>query len=94
MAGDIKDRENKLNTHLEAITQIAQRIENENRSLMDKNRELKAEFQAQENDRELLLKQLVLLKKENAKVQEEIDYYNKIIEENEPEEEVNIEESP
>lgn len=55
-AADIKGRENELNHHLELITNIAQRIENENRNLMDKNRELKAEYKAQENDRELLLK--------------------------------------
>lgn len=58
---------------------------------MEKNRELKAEYKAQENDRELLLKQLVLLKKENAKIEEEIDYY-KVIEKNEPAEETKIEE--
>lgn len=58
---------------------------------MEKNRELKAEYKAQENDRELLLKQLVLLKKENAKIEEEIDYY-KVIEKNEPDEETKIEE--
>lgn len=55
-AADIKGRENELNHHLELITNIAQRIENENRNLMDKNRELKAEYKAQENDWELLLK--------------------------------------
>ena len=45
-AADIKGRENELNHHLELITNIAQRIENENRNLMDKNRELKAEYKA------------------------------------------------
>jgi predicted phage gp36 major capsid-like protein len=72
---------------LEVITNIAQRIENENRALMKKNAELKKEYENQENDRELLLKQLVMLKKENSKVKEEIDYYNKIVEENKEEEE-------
>ena len=59
---ELKDRENQLNQHLEVITNIAQRIENENRTLMKKNSELKKEYQNQENDRELLLKQLVMLK--------------------------------
>lgn len=59
---ELKDRENQLNQHLEVITNIAQRIENENRNLMKKNSELKKEYQNQENDRELLLKQLVMLK--------------------------------
>lgn len=31
---ELKDRENQLNQHLEVITNIAQRIENENRTLM------------------------------------------------------------
>ena len=94
---NMKDRENQLNQHLEVITNIAQRIENENRALMKKNSELKKEYQSQENDRELLLKQLVMLKKENGKIKEEIDYYNKIIEEKKEEEEdvdVNVDESP
>lgn len=69
---DLQDRENQLNQHLEIITNIAQRIENENRTLMKKNSELKKEYQNQENDRELLLKQLVMLKKENGKIKEEI----------------------
>jgi chromosome segregation ATPase len=78
---ELKDRENQLNQHLEVITNIAQRIENENRTLMKKNSELKKDYQNQENDRELLLKQLVMLKKENGKIKEEIDYYGMIIEE-------------
>lgn len=78
-AADIKGRENELNHHLELITNIAQRIENENRTLMQKNKELKNDYKSQENDRELLLKQLVHLKKENAKIQEEVDYYNQVI---------------
>ena len=50
------------NQQLETITNVAQRIENENRALMKKNSELKKEYQSQENDKELLLKQLVMLK--------------------------------
>ena len=45
-AADIKGRENELNHHLELITNIAQRIENENWNLMEKNWELKAEYKA------------------------------------------------
>ena len=33
----MKDRENELHHHLELITNIAQRIDNENRALMKKN---------------------------------------------------------
>lgn len=85
------------NQQLETITNVAQRIENENRALMKKNSELKKEYQSQENDKELLLKQLVMLKKENSKIKEEIDFYNKIIEEKEPGEEdekIDVENSP
>ena len=84
-AADMKDRQNELNHHLDLITNIAQRIDNENRTLMKKNSELKSEYKSQENDRELLLKQLVTLKKENAKFKEETDYYLKVIEEKEDE---------
>lgn len=79
-AADMKDRENELNHHLELITNIAQRIDNENRALMSKNQDLRNKYKAQENDRELLLKQLVMLKKENAKIKEEIDYNNAVLE--------------
>jgi hypothetical protein len=48
---------------------------------------LRSEYKAQENDRELLVKQLVMQKKENAKVKEEIDFYERIIEEREEDEE-------
>lgn len=62
---ELKDRENELQHHLELITNIAQRIDNENRTLLKKNQELRNEYKAQENDRELLVKQLVMQKKEN-----------------------------
>jgi hypothetical protein len=34
---ELKDRENELQHHLELITNIAQRIDNENRALLKKN---------------------------------------------------------
>jgi hypothetical protein len=80
-AADLKDRENELHHYLELITNIASRIDNENRSLMKKNKELKQEYKAQENDREVLVKQLVMQKKENTKINEEIQFYTKVIEE-------------
>lgn len=51
--------------HLELITNIAQRTEAENRELVKKNSQLKAKFEKQENDREFLVKDLVLQKREN-----------------------------
>jgi hypothetical protein len=56
---DYKEREKELNGHLETMTQIAQRIDEENRALMKKNAELKIEYLSQENDRDLLLRQLI-----------------------------------
>jgi hypothetical protein len=41
---DFKEREKELNEHLEQMTQIAQRIDDENRALMKKNAELKIEY--------------------------------------------------
>lgn len=38
---DFKEKERELNEHLETMTQIAQKIDDENRSLMKKNSELK-----------------------------------------------------
>ena len=55
--------------HLELITNIAQRTETENRELCKKNSSLKSKFEKQETDREYLVKQLVLQKKDNSKLQ-------------------------
>lgn len=38
---DFKEKEKELNEHLETMTQIAQKIDDENRNLMKKNSELK-----------------------------------------------------
>ncbi len=43
---DFKEREKELNEHLDTMTQIAQRIDDENRTLMKKNAELKIEYLA------------------------------------------------
>ena len=62
------------------MTQIAQKIDNENRELIKRNAELKIEFKSQENDRELLLKQIIFQKKENQKLKEELDRVKKVAE--------------
>ena len=41
---DFKEREKELNEHLDQMTTIAQRIDDENRALMKKNAELKIEY--------------------------------------------------
>ena len=45
-ASSLKEKENELTHHLELITNIAQRIDNENRALRKKNTELKSEYKA------------------------------------------------
>ena len=65
---DFKEREKELNEHLDTMTQIAQRIDDENRALMKKNAELKIEYLSQENDRDLLLTQLLQQKKEHQRL--------------------------
>ena len=52
------------------MTQVAQKIDDENRELMKKNQEYKIQFLSQENDRDLLLRQLIFHKKENQKIRE------------------------
>lgn len=55
------------------MTQIAQKIDDENRALMKKNAELKIEYLSQENDRDLLLKQLIFQKKESQRIKTQAD---------------------
>ena len=45
-AANIKGRENELHHHLELIQNISQRIENENRTLTQKNKELINDFKS------------------------------------------------
>lgn len=86
-AADLKERENEMQHNLELITNIAQRIDNENRLLIKKNAEYKQEFKTQENDRELLVRQLVMQKKENQKYKEELEEFAQIIKDKEMDEE-------
>lgn len=53
------------------MTQVAQKIDDDNRVLTKKHQELKIQFLSQENDRELLLRQMVYHKKESAKLREQ-----------------------
>lgn len=53
---DLKEREDKLNHHLELMTKAAQKIGNENQTLKNTNKQLKQQYHAQENDRMILLR--------------------------------------
>lgn len=89
--GDLKERENEMQHNLELITSIAQRIDNENRVLIKKNMELRQEFKAQENERELLVRQLVMQKKENLKYKDEIEEFQEFLaEKNKDEEQIDL----
>ena len=52
------------------MTQVAQNIDDDNRVLTKKNQELKIQYLSQENDRDLLLRELIYQKKESAKLRE------------------------
>jgi len=47
-SADFKEREKELNDHLDTMTQIAQKIDFENRELMRKNVELNIQVRSQE----------------------------------------------
>lgn len=66
---------------LEWIKDIAQKIDQENHTLMKKYMELKAQYSTQENDREILLREVILKKKKNAILKSQIEQYEKILEE-------------
>ena len=50
---------------------MADSLERQNQSLMSENQRLKTQFKSQENDREYLIQQLVNVKKDNARFQQE-----------------------
>lgn len=62
---DYKQKERELTEHLETMTQVAQKIYDDNGVLMKKHGELKIQYLSQENDRELLMRQLIYHKKES-----------------------------
>lgn len=74
-------KEKQLIAELEWIKDIAQKIDQENHTLMKKHMELKAQYATQENDREILLREVILKKKKNAILKSQIDQYEKILEE-------------
>jgi DNA repair exonuclease SbcCD ATPase subunit len=73
-------KEKQLIAELEWIKDIAQKIDQENHTLMKKHMELKAQYATQENDREILLREVILKKKKNAILKSQIDQYEKMLE--------------
>ena len=82
------EKEHLLISELEWIKNIAQKIDNENHSLMQKYKELKIQYQTQENDREMLLKELIMKKKKNAILKSQIQQYDKLLNEVQKDDEV------
>lgn len=74
-------KESQLLQDLEWIKAIAQKIDNENHTLQKKYMDLKAQYQTQENDREMLLKELIMKKKKNAILKSQIEQYQKLMNE-------------
>ncbi|KRX01154.1 hypothetical protein PPERSA_08255 [Pseudocohnilembus persalinus] len=78
---DYIEKENQLISELEWIKNIAQKIDDENHSLMDQYKKLKSDYQTQENDREMLFKELIMKKKKNAILKSQIEQYQEIYDE-------------
>lgn len=70
--GNESQQDKEISNHktLQTMSQMAQKIDEDNQILMKKNQELKIQFLSQENDRELLLKQIIHFKKEGQKIRE------------------------
>lgn len=76
---DFLEKENKLMGELEWIKGIAQKIDVENHYLVKRYTELKVEYQTQENDRQMLLKETVLQKNRKDLLAKKIDYYKTMV---------------
>ena len=66
---------------LEWIKNIAHKIDDENKALIKKYSTLKADFDIQERDKELLMKELLLKKKENAALRSQVEQYEQLLNE-------------
>jgi hypothetical protein len=76
---DFLEKENKLMSELEWIKGIAQKIDVENHYLVKRYTELKVEYQTQENDRQMLLKEVVLQKNRKELLVKKIDHYKELV---------------
>lgn len=68
---DPRVRENTLNNDLENMTHMAQHLDKEHRRLTDQQQKLKIQYSSQENDKDLLLKQIIYYKKQHKQIKEE-----------------------
>lgn len=70
-AGAWIERSRQLEAEVEWAKEVADRLERVNHSLAGENDRLKTQFRSQEEDRNFLIKQLVAVKKDNAKLRAE-----------------------
>ena len=61
------EKNRQLEKELDWAKEMADRLERANQSLSKENSRLKAQFKTQEDDREFLIRQLVAVKKDNAR---------------------------
>lgn len=67
------ERARQLEKQLDWTRDMANRLEKANQQLTKDNARLRMQFQTQEDDREYLIRQLVAVKKDNARLRREID---------------------
>ncbi len=70
-AGAWMERTRQLSSELEWAKEVADRLERVNHALTQENKRLKGQFRSQEEDRDFLIKQLVGVKKDNARLRNE-----------------------
>lgn len=70
-AGAWIERCRQLESEVEWAKEVADRLERVNQTLMQENNRLKSQFNSQEEDRNFLIKQLVAVKKDNARLRAE-----------------------
>ena len=68
-------------SELDWIKNIAHKIDLENQTLMKKYSSLKSEYEIQEKDKDLLMKELLMKKKENAILKSQVEQYEKLLNE-------------
>lgn len=74
------ERNRQLEAEVEWAKEVADRVERVNQTLLQENTRLKTQFTSQEEDRNFLIKQLVAVKKDNARLRAE---YTELESENE-----------
>lgn len=75
------EKEKQMMSELDWIKNIAHKIDLENQTLMKKYSSLKSEYEIQEKDKDLLMKELLMKKKENAILKSQVEQYEKLLNE-------------